>query len=622
MGFVLGDPNKPYSIKSLIQQDCPDLKENAEFQKLESVYAKVSGQVRQNGLFNTAAQLQNSIYDASRYTNSISSKTTSSSKFELVSTRLSQKKGTAKQSIQQIFSSDRSVKSNYTTQTDVLKITKEIASFISDRQSIMKQLHNAIRNIEQGLLVNNDPDAQRSVLFPSLVNGGKTQFPSVIAHMIEDETEEDLGPGSGGRYIIKENQIISLTIEENPPEFTVTEVNGLFGEGLAGSPTAGFEMGYGGNGIVSAIGVDYDLWRMYGFKVSKAIPAPYISDPDTQAAPLATWMLTEQRRKIISGSVTIIGNEYMQPGEVVYIESRDLLFYVQNVAHNFTYGTTFTTTLKLTYGHNPGEYFPTMLDIIGKGLYSKRNNSNAFRNIRADSADGYQHIGVIIADTAAQLGAASSDVATGTYGGQNRKALTSLILTLQGASASASGLTPRADIRYYYNSTKGFPLGCSKSRFLSETCAKIVSWLKNPTKQESGKTGSLMPDTSAEGLKLSNIDKCVHIFAVDLGDTAEGRSPSSPAWYAAREAITDTPAIFPDVQDITQSQGGQLHNNNNTYKLSVEELAIYTNIIDIWVHLEEVSKTNETSSFSDANISQAQQASAALLKNAANAAKG
>jgi hypothetical protein len=80
--------------------------------------------------------------------------------------------------------------------------------------------------------------------------------------------------------------------------------------------------------------------------------------------------LALQRSAIFSGTINVAGNEYYQPGDTVYVPSKGLLFYVYSVSHSLTIGSDFKTTLTVSYGHPPGVYLPTPMDIIGQS-YSK-----------------------------------------------------------------------------------------------------------------------------------------------------------------------------------------------------------------------------------------------------------
>ena len=75
-----------------------------------------------------------------------------------------------------------------------------------------------------------------------------------------------------------------------------------------------------------------------------------------------------QRVGINKASLSVVGNEFYQPGDVVYVRSKGLLYYISSVSHNFTYGQSFVTRLTLIYGHAPGSYLPSPLDVIGQQL--------------------------------------------------------------------------------------------------------------------------------------------------------------------------------------------------------------------------------------------------------------
>jgi hypothetical protein len=203
-----------------------------------------------------------------------------------------------------------------------------------------------------------------------------------------------LGPGSGRRFVIYDDQIINYDVAERDPEVTRIDIFGstpLVNEKMKGIT--------GGENFTQWAGaVDYDLWRQYGYKWKPISDAPFISDPETQAKPLALQHLAVQRTVIFSGTIQLIGNEYYQPGDTVYIPSKGLLFYVNSVTHSFTYASSFTTNLQLINGHPPGVYLPTPVDIIGQSYskdmlkqgpyFVKRSGSgdNSYRPLQPDSA--------------------------------------------------------------------------------------------------------------------------------------------------------------------------------------------------------------------------------------------
>lgn len=189
-------------------------------------------------------------------------------------------------------------------------------------------------------------------------------------NLIEDDTRNFIGRGSGRRFIIRDDSIKSFRIEESQPDFCRVNVTGQLN---FGSQSFGPSLLEGR--ALWAGAVDYDLWRMYGFKTTADKKVPFLSDPETQLKPYASFLLLRQRKKVVSGSISLIGNEYYQLGDVVYLADRDMLFYVTGVSQSFTNGEDFTTNLTLSYGRPPGEYIPTPLDIIGKTLIKQNTSS-------------------------------------------------------------------------------------------------------------------------------------------------------------------------------------------------------------------------------------------------------
>ena len=130
---------------------------------------------------------------------------------------------------------------------------------------------------------------------------------------------------------------------------------------------------------------DYDLWRQYGY-TSTEISAPFLSDAELQCKPYAIFQLQLARANINQASVTVVGNEFYQPGDVVFIKSKNLLYYVTNISHQYNIGSSFTTTLTLKYGHPAGQYLPSPLDIIGQQLSTDplKDKILNYRNDRGD----------------------------------------------------------------------------------------------------------------------------------------------------------------------------------------------------------------------------------------------
>lgn len=183
---------------------------------------------------------------------------------------------------------------------------------------------------------------------------------SVFDHLIEDDRRNLLGPGSGKRYIIRDHSIISARFSETPPDFTRVDVYGDAPLGMGDSLGSFTDSLYFWAG-----GTDFDLWRQYGYK-GKEIKVPFISDAESQARPYAIMELQLQRVNVNRGNVTVAGNEFYQPGDTVFLPEKGLLYYVKSVSHTFSVGQTFTTSLDLSYGHPPGIYLPSPLDVVGQ----------------------------------------------------------------------------------------------------------------------------------------------------------------------------------------------------------------------------------------------------------------
>ncbi len=273
---------------------------------------------------------------------------------------------------------------------DDMAITKRktlfqnLRSISSHRNSLVKaylsQLNklgldaNNVGNTQQSTTaaVDNAVAAQKDKLaqevFQIVSTGGfqgatRPVISSEFQNLVEDDSRNFIGRGSGRRFVIRDDSIKSFSIEESSPDFCRVNVTGQLNFG-----GQAFGPNFLENRTLWAGAVDYDLWRMYGFKNRDDVKVPFLSDPETQLKPYAVFLLLRQRRKVMHGSIVVVGNEYYQLGDVVYLADRDMLFYVTGVSHSFGEGEDFTTRLTLAYGRPPGEYIPTPLDVIGKTI--------------------------------------------------------------------------------------------------------------------------------------------------------------------------------------------------------------------------------------------------------------
>lgn len=472
------------------------------------------------------------------------------------------------------------------TQSDTLDLLNQISNLIKDRQKALKLLSNSIRNLEDGLLANTDEGLQ-AAQNPSLNKDKK--LPEILINMIEDESIDDFGPNSGKRFVIKDSDIINLSITESPPPYTIVEVNGSIANNLVQNPS-GLAVGEQGNLIATAKAADYDLWRWYGFKSQTSVSVPYLFDSQTQLAPLAVWYLNDARRRVFSASLTIRGNEYIQPGEVYYIESRDLLFYCESVSHSFTFGSTFTTTLTLTYGHQPGTFIPTMLDIIGKGLYVNSENANLIKNSRNVNPTDDVPLGAIIDNSFEQFNLSDSIIRLlgGQYGSYNKKVLDNIKASVYGKLIpSKFNQKLKIDIRVYYNKDVGFS---SVNSDLLKLADQIKSYWKNPSQyidKNSGAPEVISVDTSDSDNQqiIPDNEDIVVISQIDLSADNTGKSPSSAAWSSCRLLATNdvfgnnSTGFAQNAADFAK----QLNNN------------LYTKVLDIFAIYEEVTTSGESS---------------------------
>jgi hypothetical protein len=212
---------------------------------------------------------------------------------------------------------------------------------------------------------------------------GSASEGSVYDHLIADDTRNLLGHGSGKRFILSDEHIVSLTCTEQPPEFTRIDIEGS-------APFVASQLQSGTDNMYFWAGAtDFDLWRQYGYKPGKR-DLPFISDVEGQARPYAILELGLQKLKVNRASAQVVGNEFYQPGDTVYIPSKGLLYYVETVNHSFTYAQSFNTSLTLVYGHPPGDYVPGPLDVIGQELVGNFLEEPALIHRSTNSDDNYR----------------------------------------------------------------------------------------------------------------------------------------------------------------------------------------------------------------------------------------
>lgn len=379
-----------------------------------------------------------------------------------------------------------------------LVITNKLAVLLSKREKLMQL---AKRFKEHGEKFQAKPYSEVSTLGNKSTD--RIDVNSILlpfADLVEDDYFDDLGPGSSQRFIITDEQILDYDFTESDKNvFMRVEVTGE--QDLIGGPQGQI----GQLPVIAADATDFDLWRMYGYRSIQSQSHPYFKDAETQCAPYAMMLLNRARRDIVTGSITVAGNEYYQLGDVVYINSRDLLYYVNGVRHNFSYdGGRFTTTLDLKYGHPLGDYIPTPLDVIGKNLVKNQTAFN--KTIVSRRTSGGQlgvHLGVVVFPFTSTTTSESSgdalfpvrkEMLSGGKGGFNiaqlKDALMKARKQMNSDNANNPNIFPRIEVRGYMASS-------DQKKLVTDRMRAVAQWLTNPT--------GLFIDESDEQVSLSRL---------------------------------------------------------------------------------------------------------------------
>ena len=432
--------------------------------------------------------------------------------FNMIKGRLASKTGTTMDDIQLNFS--HSV--DFISPIDINAINIKLGGLVSERYKEILTIANIIKNIDSGARANSaDMGAVRGLLLPNLFPS--KEIPDFMRHMIEDESDDDFGYDSGSRYVIKEKDVISTSYYEQGPEFTAIDVKGSAGEQNGSAGLIGGEQGFkvGDMEMARVFAVDYDLWRMYGYKSGPNNYLPFLNNPETQLAPFAMFLLNQQRAKILHAQITCRGNEFYQAGEVYYLEERGMLFYIDSVQQNFTYGGKYETVLNCSYGHCPGEYIPTTLDIIGKSLYKGYKNSvNNYIMTKPKSASEATEgaLGAIVVDMKKliQQSVPIEDVIfNGPYGERNKETLTNILYKAQMALNSPIATYNNTkvaviSVRIFKNNGK-FSKVDPDGTNIKNVAYEIIKFLKTPVYSSENKSDTKKENLSSYGIPANKI---------------------------------------------------------------------------------------------------------------------
>jgi len=479
---------------------------------------------------------------------------------------------------------------------DVFKVIQELSEKIRDRQKSIKLFYSTLKNAQEFKSLDDSGDSTGSQLITQGVYGN-SNIPEVFEHMIEDETYDDYGLNSGRRYIIKRSQIKSLTISENPPPYTAVEVQGLLDPFLtANDLPPGLVGGFpeGGNGLTTALAIDYDAWRMYGFKEGAPVNVPFLSDPVSQCGPYASMLLSRNRKNILQGTVTISGNEFMQPGEVIFLEDRQLLFYVTAVRHSFNFGSSFTTALDLSYGHTPGEYIPNVTDIIGKLIYNNKDVADLVVH-RQESSSNELSMGVVQRGTDAASGSISSTIVnemnpngfSTTFSAFNAQTINNILYNtrylLNTNGTQGNNVKASVELRIYRDDNNAIDIN------LKEFAEGVRQLLVGQNETGLNAFATIDQENAPVPLNAEQV-KTIDDSIVNLDDTDDRRSPSQRALDAARNHIKTLSTSGGGASDPGNAEDGGAPTVSDNVQNKIEKDAIRTAlfkyIVDCWVIIE------------------------------------
>ena len=410
-----------------------------------------------------------------------------------------------------------------TPTTDRANVITQISEMISRRARLLRTLQRIMAQVDEvGEVKNNKLQAKTLSTDNLVLNDLNRKF-------IEDDTKNFIGYMSGKRFIIKDEHIYNASFSEKPPAITAVTVKG--GEAILGNAQEGDAIGI--NYI--AFGADFDMWRQYGWRSDKAYDKPFFTSAELQCAPYALMLLSRQRKNIVTGSLTVIGNEFYQLGDVVYVTDRRLLYYVNGISHSFSYGGDFKTTLSLTYGHPPGEYIPTPLDVIGK-MAIRQGASGEYRMNKQLSSTN-RLLGLVKYEEEDN----SDSFLKNKYFKQNYD---SLIQAGTKAKLEAVGIwsgSPRVFVVSYGSDSGGSKAGRRKA---------IKDWLVNNTKLDiaNDREGSIAIETPAVGGSSDSMvaSSAIIEIHVQLPEKGASRSPLEIELLQRMQMIASQESYFFD----------------------------------------------------------------------------
>lgn len=426
------------------------------------------------------------------------------------------------------------------------RIKDKIAQSVAGRQLLIKAYRGLV--VQGGDLTVQGGSSKYNEIKRSLASWasaasgsplGIPRIPKFLQDLIENDMQNDEGFRSGKRFVIYDDVIESMDLSVNAPEYNRVDVQGdvdIVGGKLTGSIPQLFWAG----------ATDFDSWRQFGYRGHQEYHRADFSDPETQCAPYAVFKLLQQRKNIHRGTITIVGNEFYRPGDVVYIVNKSMLYYVETVNHNLEFQSgRFVTKLTLTYGRTLGEYIPTPLDVIGKGVLS--NKKRAFSEIRSNRKAVPQSANVFALDTLfvesantlitdpTQTGLETNNRQRTKFIEQNQPRIKNAIVRASSRINDRNRDDAFIEIRSYYirqfDPVTGQEIIDNNSLIRARTINKwVADLLLSPAFQDDLST--------TEKLTVSKIRKVVTDIAADLSnvDRELRRFPTSSAWSGANKS--------------------------------------------------------------------------------------
>lgn len=236
-----------------------------------------------------------------------------------------------------------------TDATTLEKIEAELEE-VRDKLAIYDRIITSITQLEQQLSSKRNEVRLRTVAF---VNRLSAFFDEQHIHRIQN------------------HDLISYSLTEGAPRFTYLEV---IGQQDLVNISAG-----GGSEFYWSGGVDYDMWRNYGFKQESVEKAYFHSGAAAKVYNRA--LLGRERGRIFSGNVTVRGDSKYRLGDCIFLEDQAMYYYIIGISHSFSYGQSYQTQLTLSYGRRIGEIIPHPFDVLG-GIFIEAYQSDLERALQ------------------------------------------------------------------------------------------------------------------------------------------------------------------------------------------------------------------------------------------------